>query len=298
MTPNHATTDKAITRCLGLSTQRPRRVRHGLLLLALPLAMVFSGCQSQSSSPPADQPTPAPEQQGVSTVAPDPLTLSRAADQQRGEEVERVELMARDRRRYREQLDELIRFYDQQGNQLKLDWARKELEALEAIPQREYLRVAEIAGPDLRARKALPEADMLYDKAMTIEQDASGLVANWFANKQQLLRAVDRYNEIIRRFPDSDKIDDAAYRIGRIYHRYMKDYITALVYYQRVWQWDPQTPLPVRFAVAEVYDQGLNDHARAIEFYRKAINLESAYPENLQTARYRIQELQKDLPEK
>ena len=75
-------------------------------------------------------------------------------------------------------------------------------------------------------------------------------------------------------------------------------YPTALLYYQRVWQWDPQTPLPVRFAVADVYDEELHDRVKALHWYEKAINFERAHPANVLRAKNRIEEINRELQKK
>ena len=113
------------------------------------------------------------------------------------------------------------------------------------------------------------------------------------ANKRQLYHAIEKFNGLITSYPSSDKIDDAAFQIGQIYHHYLKDYTTALLYYQRVWQWDEQTTLPVRYWVGRIYDDHIHDRIKAIEFYEMAIQLESSYPANMVSAQNRISELSK-----
>jgi len=91
------------------------------------------------------------------------------------------------------------------------------------------------------------------------------------------------------------KIDDAAFQIGEINRHYLQDYRTALLYYQRVWQWDPQTVLPARFAVARIYDDGLHDRIKALQYYELAIRLESDYPSKVVYAKGRIDEINREL---
>ena len=47
-------------------------------------------------------------------------------------------------------------------------------------------------------------------------------------NEDMLRVALDKYNQLIRKHPPSDKIDDAAYRAAGIYE-YFKDYTIAIL---------------------------------------------------------------------
>jgi TolA-binding protein len=240
------------------------------------------GCQST----PRTRPAP------VEVRRTDPLKVAQGADLERNAEVQLVEQMARDRSAYRQDLQQLRQFYDRQGSQMKVTWVEDELKHLDQGPKRAYLVVAEIAGPDLRATKGVVEADTLYRDGVQITKEAgSGL----FVDNKKLYLAIDKFDELITNYPTSDKIGDAAFQLGEIYNKYLRDYTTALLYYQRVWQWDPQTPLPARFEVARIYDEKLFDHAKALQFYEQAINLESAYSSNVVYSKNRVAAIQKEL---
>ena len=122
-----------------------------------------------------------------------------------------------------------------------------------------------------------------------------GLIGNLFVSEEKLYLAIDRFNELITLHPDSDKIDDAAFQVGEIYRRYLKDYPTALLYYQRTAQWAPQTSLPARYTMALIYDEYYHDRVKAIQFYQQAIDVESAYPDNALHAQQRIEALSAEL---
>ncbi|MBN2210361.1 MAG: hypothetical protein JW709_03105 [Sedimentisphaerales bacterium] len=225
----------------------------------------------------------------------DPLASATGADMQRTTEVQLVEQMGRYRTSYQRQLELLVEFYESQGNGLKAGWARQELEHLKAGPQRPYLVIAEIAGPELRATSAVLDADLLYNEGLQLMKEGRGSLGKIGVNKKKLYQAVDKFNELITNYPSSDKIDDAAFQVAEINHHYLADYPTALVYYQRVWQWDPQTPLPPRFQAAKIYDEQYHDRNQALNYYRLAINLESNYPENVETAKNRIEALSSEM---
>jgi tetratricopeptide (TPR) repeat protein len=207
------------------------------------------------------------------------------------EEVDAVEQMAVNRRAYQEGLKSLIEHYNKVGDNMKLQWAQKELDALNAIPQYKYIIEAEIAGPELKATASIPAADELYGDAVRLEKQGERLVV---VKDSELLRlALDKYNELIRKYPTSDKIDDAAYKAAGIYE-YFKDYSIAIVYYERTYQWNPETSYPAMFKEAYILDQQLHRRAEALVLYQQAIksmNKQEGYEWWEQWAEIRIQEL-------
>lgn len=250
------------------------------LVLAVVLAAgLLGGCNGNNS--------------GESLV--DPLTEAEGADLQRNTEVQLVEQMARYRGQYQQYLEVLNEFYDQQGNNLKAGWAQEELDHLKQGPRREYLVIAEVAGPNLQARETIGEADELYLEGMAYVKEGRGALGKLFLNKKKFYLAIDKFNELITNYPTSDKIDDAAFQIGEVYRHYLEDYTRALLYYQRVWQWDAQTPMPARFAMARIYDEHLHDRIKALHYYEQAINLESDRPKNVVYAQNRIDAINEEL---
>lgn len=183
-------------------------------------------------------------------------------------EVDIIEDMALHRRAYRQSLEALIKYYRNTGNYMKREWAKKELSELDAIPQYNYIIEAAVAGPELKATDEIPEADDLYYQAMIIEDDARKLIL--IKSSEKLRLALDKYNQIIRQYPTSDKIDDAAYMAGKIYEGF-KDYSIAVIYYQRTYQWDPDTIYPARYKAARVLDDKLHRRAEALELYSEAL---------------------------
>lgn len=206
-------------------------------------------------------------------------------------EIDIVEQVTVNRRAYRQALELLIRHYTKAGNDMKLQWAKKELAALNAIPQYKYIIEAEVAGPNLKADASIPEADALYDDAVELEREAKRLI---LIKDNDLLRLVlDKYNELIRKHPSSDKIDDAAYRAGRIYEHF-KDYRIALLYYKRTYQWNPETTYPARFREAYILDQQLHRRAEALRLYKQALQTARRGGENrkwIEWAEGRVKEL-------
>lgn len=245
-------------------------------------AFILSGCQNGNPQPRAPY--------------TDPLSNSITGLQQ-NTEVRLVEQMALKRSEYKQYLDLLAQFYDRQGNNLKATWVAEEINALKLVPQRPYLVVAEVAGSDLRAVQSIVAADVLYDEAVALFKDArNSLGLKLLSDKKKLYLAKDKFNELITNYPTSDKIDDAAYQIAEISNQYLKDYQASLLYYMRVWQWDPQNPYPARFQVARIYDKELHNRLQALKYYEEAIKMES-FTANADFARLRIQEINQDMQE-
>ncbi|HEW78445.1 MAG TPA: hypothetical protein ENH34_00540 [Phycisphaerales bacterium] len=202
-------------------------------------------------------------------------------------EMDIVEQMAVNRQAYQQGLESLVAYYTKTGNNLKLRWAEKELAALDAMPQYNYIIEASLAGPNLKASVSIPEADELYEDALKLEKKGGKLLV---IKDNDLLRlALDRYNQLIRKHPSSDKIDDAAYRAGRIYE-YFKDYTIALLYYQRAYQWDPQTSLPAKFRAAYILDIRLHRRAEALQLYRQVAKEKVGSEKQIEFAEKRIVE--------
>jgi len=179
-----------------------------------------------------------------------------------------VEQVAFHRQAYRQGIEKLVKYYSETGNQMKLRWAKKELAGLSTIPQYNYIIEASVAGPKLRARNSIPEADSLFREAVDSEKAAGPLT--FLKNENFLRLALAKYNQVISKHPSSDKIDDAAYKAGGICE-YFKDYNIALLYYRRTYQWDPSTPYPAGFREAYILDKCLHERAEALDAYQRAL---------------------------
>jgi tetratricopeptide (TPR) repeat protein len=219
------------------------------------------------------------------TVSGPTVDISRAS------EVDLAEQMAVNRQAYRRGLEMLILHYTKTGNNMKLTWAQKEIAAMDKMPQYNYILEAAVAGPGLRANKAVSEADNLYYEAVRLEEQAGQFVV---LKDDNLLRmALDKYNQLINKFPSSDKIDDAAFRAAGIYEHF-QDYSIAVQYYQRTYQWDPETMYPARYKAAFILDQRLHRRDEALQLYQDAlrrITKSDEHPLWQQYAEQRVKEL-------
>lgn len=203
-------------------------------------------------------------------------------------EVDLVEKMAAARSGYYASLQDLIDYYRCNGDMVKLNWATKELQTLGVVPQYKFLMAAEVASPNLRASDSIKAADLLFADAQQLNSKARAMVV---AVDDNLLRAaLSKYNEVIQKYPTSDKIDDAAYRAAEIYQHF-QDYEIAATYYQRAFQWNNETKFPARFKAAYILDQKLNKTKEALTLYRLAYQCEARYPANRDYAKSRILQL-------
>jgi tetratricopeptide (TPR) repeat protein len=212
-------------------------------------------------------------------------------------EIDLVEKMVSDRQAYQRSLQALVQYYNASGNHDKTTWAQQELTALNRIPQYQYIIEAEVMPATLKATESIAAADQLYAEAQKFYKDA-GVIPITFTKDEEMLRAALRkYGELITRYPTSDKIDDAAYMMGRIHEGFGR-YTIALAFYQRAYQWDAATPHPARFRAADILDRKLHRRAEALQVYQEAIVKEAQYTDLRLMAERRVQELNtsKDSP--
>lgn len=205
-------------------------------------------------------------------------------------ETDLVERMAKSRAEYRQELNALIDYYFEAGNNMKMNWAKTELQQFDEKAQYDYIVEAAMAGPELKATNSIAQADELYVQAVVLEQKAGNLMTA--KNRDNLRLALREYNRLIKNYPTSDKIDDAAYNSANIYERF-KDYEIALVYYQRTYQWDPQTSYPAKYRAALLLDNNLHRRDQALTLYQQAAEDENTPSFYRDYAKARIKRLTK-----
>lgn len=209
-------------------------------------------------------------------------------------EADIVEQVANNRQAYEQALELLVAHYTETGNNMKLQWAKNELKAVEIMPQYNYIIEASVAGSNLKASTAIPEANEIYRDAADFERKAREIPL--LVDENLLRRALDKYNQLIRKHPSSNKIGEAAYSAAGIYSHF-RDYSTAVLYYQRAYQWDPQGPYPAAFKAAYILDRYLHRRAEALELYQQAVKNESLSINYKTFAEKRIRELTKSSEE-
>ena len=202
-------------------------------------------------------------------------------------EVGLVEEVVRARKAYARGLQALALFYKQQGQATKSEWAKDESDTLSRVPKMQYLGVAELAGPNLRPLRSIPAADQLYREGINYKD----YPAFPPTKKDYLKVALEKFQTIVEKYPESDKIADAAFRLGEIYGGwYFNDWARAVEAYERCWQWDQKTQNPALFNAAKIYDEKLKNRVKAVELYNRVIS-ESQNEDLVKQARDRIKAL-------
>jgi tetratricopeptide (TPR) repeat protein len=209
-------------------------------------------------------------------------------------EMDLVEQLITARQEYRRSIEDLLKFYRSEGNAASQQWAQNELRAFEQVPHYIYVMPAIALSPDLEAVDDIAEANILYEEAMKLYKDAGAMFI--VTDEGKLRAALNKFNQLIMAYQTSNKIDDAAYRAGRIYEHF-KDYQIASVYYQRCFQWWDATKYPARFRAAFMLDQRLHMRKEALTIYQMAVERESRYTANTEYAQKRILEMTKPRPE-
>jgi len=213
----------------------------------------------ESEPRPTDVQAEAVEAQVTPTVEPDLTGMG---------EVGHVEAVAAARKQYRRTLEALREYYGNRGNNTKIEWVDSELQGFEKTPKPRYLLAAEIAGPDLQPTKHIEAADQLYQEGL----DYKNYPAFPPGKKGYLKIALEKFRTVIEKYPQSNQIDDAAFRMGEIYGGwYFQDYARAVQSYERCWQWDPETKHPARFKAAKIFEEKLKNRAKAVELYNEVI---------------------------
>ena len=136
------------------------------------------------------------------------------------------------------------------------------------MEQFKYLRSRIDPTPNAQARDSIPKADELYRHARSLKDHASPL---GITNREKMMEALLKFERLIKKYPESDKVDDAAYHIGEIYHITLNDHQRAVVYYLRAFQFDNSTPWPAAYRAAKLYDSELLDRDKALELYRQVV---------------------------
>jgi tetratricopeptide (TPR) repeat protein len=250
-----------------------------IMVLAVVVTGIFSGCSNPKVDDAHLQLT-SQEQQSVDkgSLPPD------------AGEVDVVEQVAATRSAYQTSLEELIAYYTSVGNETKRRWANNELKTLKQMAQYRYLMPGEWVTQDMSATVKVEGADALYKRAIGLYTDAGGFFI--ITSDAKLRQSLQLFNQLMGEFPNSTRIDEAAYRAGLIYEHF-KDYELAAVMYQRCFQWNDKTSFPARYHAAVVLDQKLKMRKEALALYKLAVAREARYDDNTKYAQSRIYELSK-----
>jgi hypothetical protein len=205
-------------------------------------------------------------------------------------DVELVERLIVARKEYQKTLESLRSHYLKAGDLKRARWAEEELVQFHRIPKQAFRLELDVPPGSIISKGVppvnVPEANKLYAQAMTYKDKGWG--TDYIDNQR---RAELLLQEVLTRHPQSNKIDDAAYQLGTIYEsKAYKHYERAAAYYERCFQWNPQTDFDARLKAARLYDRYLNERARAIELYRE-ITTHETDPKRVAEAQKRLADL-------
>ena len=181
-----------------------------------------------------------------------------------------VESLVGYRLAYRKHLELLMKVLKEAKDVKRLKQAKREQMELISVNKYFYLRNANTPGIELRPTEKISAAEKLYKQAMALKKRSRGLVVRRY--ETQL--AMETFRELIRKYPNSTRIDDAAYQIGELCQKNLKDYERAIRWYECVVAWDPETQLRANLRIAQIYDKHLVNRLTALDYYGQALVIE------------------------
>jgi len=230
----------------------------GLLLAAFGLSSVACG-QTPAARPPGSPPS----------------------------DIEMVERLLAARREYQVSLEQLRAHYLSTGDVERAHWAEEELRQYHRNARQAYSLPLDVPPPTLQASYNIPEANELYRRGM--EYKGKSTWGSDYLDNQ--IRAELLFQQLITSYPQSDKIDDAAFQLGDIYEsKNYKQYRRAAQYYERCFQWNTNTQFDARMRAARLYDKVLLERGRAVELYKDVLTHDTD-PKWIAEARARLAEL-------
>ena len=206
-----------------------------------------------------------------------------------GTELALVEKVVESREQYERALVKLGDYYRQSGQDLKLRQAEDELEDLRKVTTYDYVLLVDVLAVTPRPLRSIPEADALYEVGMAFKDYPATLFV--FGKKEKLEKALRKFEQLITEYPESDKVAEAAYRIGEIYGgASFNDFLRAAKYYEAAFRWDPKLSHPARWRAAQIYDDKLKNYSEARRLYELCAD-ESPSPDLRGRAARRAQNL-------
>lgn len=217
---------------------------------------------------------------------PTPGNTGSGAVQGQNDNVAAVKRVLAARQEYQASLEELRAQYLRSGDIEHVRWVEDELLSYHRISKRAYRLELDVPPPTLTPNQNNGEANDLFRRAVAFKSKGWGQELDDNYRRAELL-----FQQLITLYPQSDKLSETAYHLGDIYEsRAFKQYRRAAIYFERSFQWNPQTSNDSRLKAARLYDRTLSDHSKAIPLYRDEIT-HTADPKRLEEARKRLHDL-------
>lgn len=198
-----------------------------------------------------------------------------------------VESLVGYRQAYRKSLESLVGVLEGAKDVKQWTLAKRELKDLISVNKYMYLRDADTPGVELRAKEEIAAAEKLYTQALELKKKSKGISVNKY--KTQL--AMEGFRRLIREYPSSERIDDAAYQIGELCRDNLKNYQRAIRWYECVVAWDPDTQVQANLRIAQIYDRHLVNRLTALDYYGRALKIEARGSSERRSIERRIRRL-------
>lgn len=182
-----------------------------------------------------------------------------------------VESLLGYRRAYRKSLESLVGVLKGAKDVKRTSLAKRELRDLISVNKYMYLRDADTPGVELRATDQIAAAEKLYNQALELKKTSKKILVDKY--KTQL--AMEGFRRLIREYPTSDRIKDAAYQIGELCRANLGNYQRAIRWYECVLAWDSDTQIRANLRIAQIYDDHLVNRLTALDYYHRALKIEA-----------------------
>ena len=193
---------------------------------------------------------------------------------------------------YKKAAADLADYYGRNNYHYKARVIANMQERLDPIRTYMYIIGAEMPPADLKCDRFSEAADQLYQRAEKLHLSNKGLILmRMGVSYPRQRRALQMFQELVRKFPRSVRLPLSAFYIAEIYKEYFDENIRAVNWYQRAFQWDPTIQEPARFQAAVIYDLRLHDAEAALKLYEQVLEHETWNTSNVDFARGRITEL-------
>lgn len=218
----------------------------------------------------------------VTLIAAEPIGRPTPA-----QDAQMVERVVAARKEYQASLAEIYAHYAKVGDKKRANWAADELRNYHLQLKPSYrLDILDVPSKDLQATTNEPKANELYKQAMSYKD--SGFGTDYILNQR---RTELLLQEILRQYPNSDKIASVAYQLGDVYSSSAyEQYERAAAYFTRSWQWRKGVQADdAVIRAAQLYEK-IEMVPEAVEMYREEIS-HGVNEERLKLARRRLAEL-------
>jgi TolA-binding protein len=207
------------------------------------------------------------------------------------DDLQLVERVLASRREYQQSLEQLREHYRRSGEVDKQRWVEEELLSFHRTSKRAFRLDLDVPPPTLQPLYNIPEANDLYVRA------TSYMGKGWFGEREDNVRRAEvLYQQLLTNYPQSDKIDDAAFQLGQIYEsNVFKQHRRAAQYYERTFNWNQNTQSDARLRAARLYDRTLQERGKAIQLYREIMTHE-VDARRIEEARRRLTDLSAATP--